>query len=208
MRLIKGKVIAPLAGSALLHAVFVLMPELGKRDKDPATSKPTEIAVTLAPQTVKEKGLDERPLQSPVLSDEENMPLTRRSPVKEISPLRQQHEGIGFLPIPATTYYAANQLTKRPQAAAAIDLDPLQIHGVIATGKMVILLWINEHGTVDNVELEQSDLPSQFGEAALTAMRDARFVPGELNGRAVRSKLKIEVTYDDGRELPGKNLGG
>jgi TonB family protein len=206
MHLIKGKVIAPLAGSALLHAFLVFMPDLGKRDKDPTSSTPSQIAVTLAPQTVKEKGPDEPPSPSPVHSDDEGIPLTQRSP--DIPPLPQKYEGIGLLPIPAPTYYVASQLTKRPQPAAAINLDPPNIHGVIATGKMVILLWINEHGTVDEVELEQSDLPTQFGEAALAAMRDARFVPGELHGIKVRSKLKIEVTYDDGREIPGKNRGG
>lgn len=188
MHSIRGKVIVPLLASAGLHAALAFMPQLGSRDIDAKQVVPdptsSHLTVTLAPEASKEN----------VRSDPR--PPTRTAGT---SPLGQRHEGIGLLPLPGPTYYTWDQLTAGPQPAAAINLDPPAIEHIVASGKMVIVIWIDEHGAVDDVALEQSDLPAQFGAAALAAIKDSRFIPAELGGRSVKSKMRIEVNYEDGR---------
>jgi TonB family protein len=111
-------------------------------------------------------------------------------------------EGAGLLPIPAPAYYPTDQLTKRPQPLAAADLDAEEIRAIVASGKMILKLWINEFGVVTDVVVETSELPQAFSRTAIAAFKGLRFLPGERNGQPVRTVMRIEVSYDDGRLPP------
>ncbi|MBI4985642.1 MAG: energy transducer TonB, partial [Rhodocyclales bacterium] len=115
------------------------------------------------------------------------------------SPPSQHSEGANLIPLPAPAYYTSDRLTKRPQAQYVAELDTLETQSVIASGKIVLQLWINDQGSAVNVLVEKSDLPDVFTNAAVAAFRQSRFLPGELNGRRVGSIMRIEVSYDDGR---------
>jgi TonB family protein len=110
--------------------------------------------------------------------------------------------GIGLLPIPAPTYYTTDQLTKRPQPIAAAELDAPETRPIIASGTIVLKIWISERGDVISVDVEKTDLPEIFSRTAVAAFGKLRFVPGEINGQPVGTMMKIEVTYDDGRKPP------
>lgn len=106
-------------------------------------------------------------------------------------------EGAGLLPIDGVTYYASGQLTRRPQPLGELALDPPEIRPVVASGKMVIALWIDSRGDVEDAVVEQSDLPGLFAKPATDAFRRVHFAPGELDGRKVATVMRIEVTYED-----------
>jgi len=114
----------------------------------------------------------------------------------------EQSAGANLLPIPAPHYYTTDQLTKRPQPIAAADLDQPETRAIVASGKIVLKLWVDDHGEVVDVLVEQSELPEAISGSAVAAFRKLRFVPGELNGRRVGSVMRIEITYDDGRKQP------
>lgn len=105
----------------------------------------------------------------------------------------------GLLPLPSALYYPADRLTKRPQPAVGIDLDGPETRTIIASGKMILWLRIEDDGNVTEVEVERSELPGAFANAAITAFKHARFIPGELDGRRVGSVMRVEITYDDNR---------
>jgi TonB family protein len=107
--------------------------------------------------------------------------------------------GMGILPLPGPTYYDPTLLSKQPLPITPVDLDTPEIRPIIASGKMLLKLWINESGEVVNVELEESDLPEQFSEVAKMAFRKLRLQPGERSGVPVNTVIRIEVQYDDGR---------
>ena len=69
----------------------------------------------------------------------------------------------------------------------------------MASGKLVLKLWINELGLIADIAVEQSGLPEAFSRTAVAAFKDLRFAPGERNGLAVGTVMRIEVNYDDGR---------
>ena len=104
-----------------------------------------------------------------------------------------------FALAPTTLYYPAEHLTTRPRALAEPLLDPQELAAFVASGEIALALWIDEHGQVTELDVERSDLPAAFVQAATAAFKDLRFAPGEIDGQPVGSVLRIAVRYDDER---------
>ena len=126
-------------------------------------------------------------------------PPTRSEALQEIGSPLERTEGIGMLPLPAPTYYPTDQLTKRPQPLGAADLDVPEIRMIVASGKMILKLWIDEFGEVVDVDVEKTELPDVLSRPTVAAFKRLRFTPGERNGLRVGSVMRIEVSYDDAR---------
>jgi len=126
-----------------------------------------------------------------------------RMAAEEPRPALHRTEGIVLLPIPAPTYYTTDQLTKHPQPTGEAELDTPEIRPILASGTIVLKLWISELGDVIAVDVEKTDLPEIFSRTAVAAFRNLRFVAGEINGLPVGTMMRIEVTYGDGgKPLP------
>lgn len=107
--------------------------------------------------------------------------------------------GRGLLPLPAPVYYTTDQLTKRPQPITLDELETPETRAVVASGILVLKLWIDEQGRVADAAIEKSELPEVLSRAAITSLKNSRFQPGERNGLPVGTVMRIEVSYDDGR---------
>lgn len=111
---------------------------------------------------------------------------------KEAAPQTVAHPASnwsGYIPRP--------ELSVPPLAQAPVfiappagDFEAQRISGVLS-------LYINEYGAVDHISSEGSDLPPAFEEAATTAFRHVTFTPGQLDGHAVKSRIKVEVVFDN-----------
>ena len=51
--------------------------------------------------------------------------------------------------------------------------------------------------TVDDIFIEQSDLPEGFSRSVANGFKRLSFAPGEYNGQPVDSVIRIEVSYDN-----------
>jgi len=111
-------------------------------------------------------------------------------------------QGAEMLPVPAVRFYGTRELTKRPQPLGRADLDAPEIRMIVASGKMVLKLWIDASGEVIEVEIEKTELPDRLAELTKARFRDLRFTPGERMGVPVGSVMRIEVDYDDNRAPP------
>lgn len=60
----------------------------------------------------------------------------------------------------------------------------------------VLRLFIDDQGQVRRVEAADDELPEPLFEAARQAFMAVRFSPGELDGRAVRSLIRVEVSFE------------
>ncbi|MFY8116546.1 MAG: hypothetical protein ACOVLH_01960 [Roseateles sp.] len=60
----------------------------------------------------------------------------------------------------------------------------------------VLRLFIDDEGQVRRVEAADAELPEPLFEAARQAFMAVRFSPGELDGRAVRSLIRVEVSFE------------
>ena len=67
--------------------------------------------------------------------------------------------------------------------------------GQVHTGRLT--LYIDENGAVRRVQVNSTELPAPFQEAARNAFLQARFVPGQRQGQAVKVRIDIEVSFDD-----------
>jgi len=201
---------AALLVSCLLHAALFFMPYLGvslgvstsaSRTALPGVQKPEParaLSATLALEN--EPPFTVAGISAKVESVAESP--AERTAGEEPRPAPGRTEGIGLLPLPATTYYTTDQLSKRPQPTAPAELETPETRPIIGAGVVVLKLWINELGYVVSIEVEQTDLPEIFSKAAVAAFRSLRFTAGELDGQRVATVMRIQVSYEDSRIPP------
>lgn len=192
----------PLSLSCLLHAVVFSLPHPGVHSAagpgaspGPQTA-PRVFAVSLAPKHLA------RPAVPAPASGGGDLPaeaVSRGSDSSATQETKARSEGAGLLPLPGPAYFTTDQLTRRPQAVSVAELDTTATRPYIVRGALILLLKINELGQVMEAEVEQSDLPEIFAETAASVFRNARFTPGERDGRKVNTLMRIEVRWDDPR---------
>ncbi|MBD9666161.1 energy transducer TonB [Variovorax sp. VRV01] len=115
-------------------------------------------------------------------------PSTNTSPAAPAPSAAVEDNSDSFVP--------RNQLSTPPVAKTAIVLEPPP--GEIAAGRVVgiLSLFIDEQGRVQRVDAEESRLPPAFEQAAREAFMAAEFSPGEVDGRAVKSRQRVEVIFE------------
>ena len=59
----------------------------------------------------------------------------------------------------------------------------------------IVALFIDEEGRVQEVVAEAPFLPPEHVEATRKAFLSARYAPGEIDGKAVKSRVRVEVTF-------------
>jgi TonB family protein len=91
-------------------------------------------------------------------------------------------------------YFPKLQLEKAPTPIDEVQLEyPPEALG--QSGTVVLRLFINERGTLDELEVVSAVPPGIFDAAARRDFSRIRFVPGTRLGVAVKSQLQIEVAY-------------
>jgi TonB family protein len=210
------RLLACLALSCLLHAALFYLPYFGLSSgaSRPAlrggdkSGPPRSLDATLAleqPSTFAAAEASPEPAEGGTQA--EAKPAAEGMTGEEPQPASERTEGAGVLPLPAPTYYTVDQLTIRPRATAAPDLNAPEIAAIAASGTVVLKLWINELGDVVSVDVEQTDLPEIFSRTAAAAFKRLRFTPGERDGLPVGTLLRIEVRFDQGRTPPKLSKG-
>ena len=188
-----------LAASTLLHAVLVWLPSLGR----PEPAGPSALHGEHSPYTlnaVLANGGRHQFAPETVQPEGDPAARTRLTPLPG-TPGGAERAGVGagLVPIPAATFYASTDLTRRPQPLAPLDLGSQAT--VVANGAIVMSLWITDAGTVRDVQVEKSDLPPMVTGAVVAAFRRMAFTPGERDGVAVGSVLRVAVDYDGGKVI-------
>jgi hypothetical protein len=94
-------------------------------------------------------------------------------------------------PAPAT-YFLASELDERPRFISQPPLEDIDLPPQ-SSGSLVVQFWISESGSVDIVEIEQTDLPEPIASRLIEHRRELKFSPGLKNGVAVRSLVRYEI---------------
>lgn len=101
-----------------------------------------------------------------------------------------------ILDVPDSTYYGVRQLDVFPALASAFELQyPARAAAADVKGRVALLVLIDAHGAVDDVSVVEAQPAGYFEEDALRVFRAARFKPALKGGRAVKSRVVIEVNY-------------
>lgn len=100
-------------------------------------------------------------------------------------------------------YHARRELSRPPKPLSPIDI--VFPPGVPTPGRhtAVLAVYIDELGHVRKVRTEGEALPLAFEDAARNAFLGASFRAGELEGRAVKSYIHVEVVFDEQPQARG-----
>lgn len=94
-------------------------------------------------------------------------------------------------------YFSRNEVDRGPQIVGdlALNGDELnrELDGHFGHGQLVLVLWINDGGVVDKVEVQDEEMSDVLREIVVRHFSRALFVPARHEGVAVRSKIAIEV---------------
>jgi hypothetical protein len=85
-------------------------------------------------------------------------------------------------------------LDTQPAVVEDIPLDMPELRGRTESGTIVLSLFINAAGAVDDVVVETSDLPDIFAELVRRDFLKARFNPGLRDAEPVATTMQVEVT--------------
>jgi protein TonB len=89
-----------------------------------------------------------------------------------------------ILPQPVGGMEAINKHISYPALAKKAGIE----------GKVYVLAFINENGSVDNTKIVKS-LGGGCDEAVVTALKSAKFSPGKNNGVPIKMKLVLQFTF-------------
>lgn len=94
-------------------------------------------------------------------------------------------------------FYPARQLDVLPRPIGDVALRyPEVAADQEVSGRVVLLILIDELGMVVEASVISADPPGTFEEAALESFRNVMFTPAQRHGRAVKSRLPVEVNFD------------
>ena len=100
-----------------------------------------------------------------------------------------------------SVYVPRSLLTTAPKPKAPVVVDYPAFDGEADQYAALFDLFIDDAGGVVRVVASTPDLPGILSNAVREAFLAARFVPGEIDGRPVRSRMRIEVTFDSRRPV-------
>jgi hypothetical protein len=186
-----------IGGSVLLHAValtrswleprpnrpFVKQPglRLTQRHGNPQTPRNAEAASTVATLRVGHAAVE--PI---VQSDLNALESAAPSPVPS-APLPTWVVWDAYVPRPL--------LSKPPQALDPVLLAWPNFEAEQSHFEAVAALYIDEAGVVQALRVKQGQLPEPLLQAARLAFEGRRFLPGELNGQAVKARIYVEIMF-------------
>ena len=210
-----ARLFAALAVSCIFHAALLLAPHLGLSSVaagggtqgKPLSAGARLFSATLAPPRRAAPATPAAPsVVNTVVDAVEPLPLPATPPATKLEPgsAAESTLGAGFLPLGAPVFHTADQLTQRPRPLTSPDLEgSAGTSNTPLLGTVILKLWIGETGNIVSVEIEESQVPAAAAAAAAEAFAKLRFAPGEIDGRAVGSIMRIEVTYETrSPELP------
>jgi protein TonB len=204
---LRKRLYAALAVSALVHASVCVVMTGGARRQASVPAPLPLLAVRIVPQNAPSAPVarpDAEPLARAAPAAQPS--IAKSAPATQAVVTRAPRDAAAegaAIEAPDTTYYAAKQLDVYPALAKPLDLrygGKAAADGV--TGRALLLVMIDESGTVRDVSVVEAEPADYFEDDAKRAFMSARFSPAYRNGRAVRSRVLVQVNYGAERASP------
>jgi hypothetical protein len=187
------------------HAVLLAMPSRQAVAAAPAPREAQALRVRMlsVPPTA-ERGRAES-TQNPRQRAAAVEAVSLAAPLRGHTPVAEPLSSEGFAVMAArgseAEYLPRSALSVPPRTQAPVQIDYPYFDGEADHYTGEFDLFINDTGGVVRVTVATPDLPGILGNAVREAFLPSRFSPGEVDGRPVRSRVRIEVTFDS-RRLP------
>lgn len=198
----------PLATAPLMVRMLVAVPLAnGEPPAEPAVAFESDQASAIAPAIGTPETVDRADRTTPATTQDlpgrpeptqaaetrdrlENSRLVARSPAVPQPPVGPAVEASPAAP----DYLLGINLDPGPKPLG--DIDPVfPVEAGLQEGMVVLRVFINEAGTVDEVRVLRSSPEGLFERSAEVAFQNARFSPGMLLGRPVKSQISVQVDF-------------
>jgi TonB family protein len=93
------------------------------------------------------------------------------------------------------TYLPPKALSQPPEILSDLPESDPESSTIAGSGRVIIVVFINERGAIDKLEVEQSSVNERLRDIAISRIRQAVFAPGEIDGIPVKSRVRIEVLF-------------
>ena len=93
-------------------------------------------------------------------------------------------------------YIPASELAIRPQPQEPIVIPFPEAQLDKPKVAAVLVLFIGADGRIDRIELEESDMPVSFENAAIDTFLHAKMNPGIKDGRNTRARMRVLVEFE------------
>lgn len=203
--------------SFVLHLALIFGIQVGAIERDNAPSGAIEVRLTplpavratpapaQAPAAVLVKAIN-HPVKSriedyqPALQAAPGAPQTATSATPQSGmPEAAANPALLDAPLPPDpTYYPAREVDEHPILINNVQpVYPDKAAAANVKGDVLVLFFLNENGTVDNVSVIEQNPPGYgFGQAVTAWLQHARFKPAMRKGRAVKMRVVYRVTFD------------
>ena len=125
--------------------------------------------------------------------------LRDATPARESTPAGAGLQtGFGSGPLAAAPrYYTLRELDVKPGIMTRVrPAYPEAAARRFLSGKVRLRLFISESGVVERMQTLHADSPLYFEEPAHQAFRDARYSPGIKDGKPVKVRMTVELSFD------------
>ena len=174
------------------NPVAAVAPMMAKHDSDSAEhSSSVDLPAEAIPEPRLTQEITDAPLEAALTPEAvlENPPAD----------MLQANQALPSAAVPSTDddYLPRALLSKAPRPSTTVIVpfpDQIREPGRYTT---ILALFIDEEGIVRRVRIEGPALPQALEDAATKTFLEAPFRPGERQGQAVKSLMKIEVVFDN-----------
>lgn len=190
--------LADFAAPAVPEAV---LPEPPKEEPAAPVSPPEpEPAPVPEPKAEKNKPEESRivspkkkprpPKPRPSKPQEEAAPVARPSTSPAVPTGAQPRSVGGFSP------YKSDQVDQRPSISRRVaPVYPGQAKRMSIEGRVTVQLVVDTSGAPQSCTVARAEPPGYFEEAALTAARSTRFIPGRIKGQPVNTLVLLPFAF-------------
>jgi periplasmic protein TonB len=191
--------VAALFASAIAHVLVTSMVRPGSARGDltgvSSVSFSSSIAIRLLPQEPQPAN-DSAALPAPPLLEAPLRKPEKGARLEERAARAETNAASGPAEIPDPSYYSARQLDVYPTLVSGLDLRPaVDAVSADADAYVLLLVLIDATGVVNEVSVVEARPLGRFDDAARHALQSARFRPAVRQGRAVKSRVLIHVSY-------------
>jgi hypothetical protein len=103
-------------------------------------------------------------------------------------------------------YVPRPQLTLPPLLLTQVVIPEAPADASLESPSGILALYIDEKGHVRKVEALEPKLPPEYERLVQEAFESARYLPGQVEGRIAKSRIRIEVRFAGGRHAHAVDL--
>lgn len=173
--------------STLLHLILIIGLKPETRTSNQASM----------PKVVFKINLDQDTVQAAPTLELNQAPLSEMTTENEMaSPL---DEDLGVVPVDPQLlpkFYKVKELDILPKPVGEVPLQyPSNMNDILKSGTVRLEIFIDENGEVLSLNVVDATLPGVFDQAAIDAFKHQLFEPGFINGKPVKSHIKMTVGF-------------